>query len=242
MESENNYLVQIDEIINELEDDLEIKSVTFNRLKKHFDLMTKAKTTLEIVTGRTSPEAKRISGYLGQLWMIYSILKKEDWQKNRKRMSSEEKTDNDNTNRSLMIKRTTHLLNVFKKVKKTHFKSFTSTTSPIQDAEYVLSISGKNSLLQASGIIVSNYIASLLTDLLEKENIKFNSDDIIHLKDTLIDKSAILKLKEFLRKSHRRVENAHNVRNRSAHIDRAKLTRIEVEHAIEFAKLLRDFK
>ncbi len=242
MKSENNLLIQIDEIINELENDLEVKSVTYNRLIKHFDLMKKSESILKMVTGRSSPEVKRMSKTLGEFWMVDFLLEKERWQKERKKMSSHTKEDTDNTNRSLIIRRDQYILNVFKRVKKTRFKSFTSTTSQIQDAEYILSISNKHSLLQASGIIITNYIASLLTGLLEKELIKFKNDDLIHLKDILISRTTNPKLKVFLRKSHRRFETVHDVRNRSAHIDRAKLTKREVEQAIEFAKLLRTYK
>jgi hypothetical protein len=225
-----------------LENDLEIKRVTFNRINKHFTLIREAISTLETVTGKNSPELRRISKAFDSLWLVDVVFTKEKWQQERKKLSKEQKIDMDNSNRSLMLKRTTYLLNTIKKVKKTHFRSYTATTSPIQDAEYLLFLANKYSFLQAAGIIISNYIASFFMELLTKENIKFKNDDILHLYENLRNKCMTPKLKSFLDKSYRRVENAHNVRNRSAHVDRAKLTRKEIEQAIELAKLLKEFK
>lgn len=110
--------------------------------------------------------------------------------------------------------------------------------SKIEDSESILEVADKLSYRWAAGIIISNYIASLLISLLKKENIKFNSDDIDHLYTILKGKTKNTKLKTFLGRNYRRFENADRTRNRCAHIIEGDPTKSEVQGSIDLAKIL----
>lgn len=115
--------------------------------------------------------------------------------------------------------------------------------SVIEDSEDILERSSKVSYRWASGIIISNHIATVLTKLINKttKKKKVKADDIMQLYDVLRKNTNRSKLRIFLVKSYRRFEDADKTRNRCAHTNEGKPTKQEIEQSISLAKLLQRY-
>jgi len=114
--------------------------------------------------------------------------------------------------------------------------------SPIEDSCDILSQSSKLTYRWAAGIIIANYMAVILIQLLKKTTkIKRNTDDIKTLYDLLKKHTKKKELKKFLIRSYRRFEDADKTRNRCAHINEGEPTKQEIEQLISLTGLLEKF-
>jgi len=115
--------------------------------------------------------------------------------------------------------------------------------SEIEDSVEILEISDKLTYRWAAGIIISNYLASMMNRLAKKttKEKKIKTDDIKTLYDKLKCKSKNQKLKMFLTRSYRRFEDADKTRNRCAHITEGDPTKQEIEQSISLAKILKKY-
>lgn len=110
--------------------------------------------------------------------------------------------------------------------------------TPLQDAEAILGQSNKLTYRWATGIVVSNHIATLLIQLSRFRTEEKINDDIRTLADNLKNRTTNKKLRTFLTRSHRRIEDADKLRNRCAHVTEGEPTKQEIEQSISFARLL----
>lgn len=110
--------------------------------------------------------------------------------------------------------------------------------SPIEDSKLILETIDKVSYRWASGIIISNFIASILIKILKKEKISFKGDDINTLYERIRSKSKNNETRMFMDKNYRRFEAVDKTRNRCAHINEGEPTKKEIEQSINFAKIL----
>jgi hypothetical protein len=113
--------------------------------------------------------------------------------------------------------------------------------TPLQDAEDLLTSSGKLTYLWAAGIIASNHLATLLIRLSAFRTGEKYKDDINTLYANLKNRTTNRKLKAFLTRSHRRFEDADKLRNRCAHVIEGEPTKQEIEQSITLARLLQKF-
>jgi hypothetical protein len=113
--------------------------------------------------------------------------------------------------------------------------------TPLQDAEAILGQSNKLTYRWAAGIVVSNHIATLLIQLSRFRAGEKYKDDIRTLADNLKNRTTNRKLKTFLTRSHRRIEDADKLRNRCAHVIEGQPTKQEIEQSIAFARLLQKY-
>jgi hypothetical protein len=115
--------------------------------------------------------------------------------------------------------------------------------SEIEDSEEVLGISDKLTYRWAAGIVISNYLATVMTRLAQKttKEKKLKTDDIKTLYDLLKGKSKNQKLRTFLTRSYRRFEDADKTRNRCAHINEGEPTIQEIGQSISLAKILKKY-
>jgi len=114
--------------------------------------------------------------------------------------------------------------------------------TPLQDVEALLSYSTKLTYRWAAGIVVSNHIATLLIQLSRfRTGEKCKKDDLKTLADNLKNRTTNQKLKAFLTRSHRRIEDADKLRNRCAHVIEGEPTKQEIEQSISFARLLQKY-
>jgi hypothetical protein len=116
-----------------------------------------------------------------------------------------------------------------------------NTKTPLQDAEAILGQSNKLTYRWAAGIVVSNHIASLLIQLCRFRTGEKYKDDIRTLADNLKNRATNRKLKTFLTRSHRRIEDADKLRNRCAHVIDGEPTKQEIQQSIAFARLLQKY-
>lgn len=110
--------------------------------------------------------------------------------------------------------------------------------STIDDSQVILKTIDKLSYRWAAGIIISNYIASVLIIILEKEKITYKNDDILTLYSNIKLKSKNNNIVKFMNKNYRRFEDADKTRNRCAHITEGEPTKIEIDQSIALARLL----
>jgi hypothetical protein len=113
--------------------------------------------------------------------------------------------------------------------------------TPLQDAEAILGQSNKLTYRWAAGIVVSNHIATLLIQLSRFRTGEKYKDDIRTLADNLKNRTTNRKLKTFLTRSHRRIEDADKLRNRCAHVIEGEPTKQEIQQSIAFARLLQKY-
>jgi hypothetical protein len=113
--------------------------------------------------------------------------------------------------------------------------------TPLQDAEALLAYSTKLTYRWAAGIVVSNHIATLLIQLSRFRSGEKYRDDIRTLADNLKNRTTNLRLKTFLTRSHRRIEDADKLRNRCAHVIEGDPTKQEIGQSIAFARLLQKY-
>lgn len=115
--------------------------------------------------------------------------------------------------------------------------------SEIEDSRDILYESTKLTYKWASGIIISNYIASIMMRLIKRTTglRRVQTDDISTLYELLRSKTKNSKLKNFLKRSYRRFEDADKLRNRCAHIDEGEPTKQEIEQSISLAQLLKKY-
>ncbi len=241
MSQASDKLKKIEDTIKMLERDLSISKLTFRRICNHLNLMKGSLSVLSQVAGSNSPEVRSLSKLGKEIEIDGMLMNGETWKSIEKTTSPQKRDDFYASYTSAMIKTTNKVLSVFKKLRRSHYPSLLRNTSPIQDSEFFLKLSKKQTILQASGIIISNYIARELIELLRKENISYRGDDIDQLCERLKMKTNNSSLKAFLKRSYYRVKIADKVRNSSAHVDVSKLLPKEIEQSIEFAKLLKKF-
>ena len=122
-------------------------------------------------------------------------------------------------------------------------KSLTSSRSPIEDAEDILMISNKLTYRWASGIIISNHIASLLMQVLKRRRKirRIRKDDIFKLYESLKNRLRPGPLRNFLVRGYNRFKDADATRNRCAHVNQGEPTKQEIEQSISLAKLLQKY-
>jgi hypothetical protein len=116
-----------------------------------------------------------------------------------------------------------------------------SEKTPLQDAEYLISLSTKVTYRRAAGIIASNHIAELLIRLSKFTKREKFKDDIDSLYANLKNRTANSESKRFLKSSYRRFEDADKTRNRCAHVYEGEPTHQEIEQSIALARLLQKF-
>jgi hypothetical protein len=116
-----------------------------------------------------------------------------------------------------------------------------SEKTPLQDAEYLISLSTKLTYRRAAGNIASNHIAELLIRLSKFAKHERFKADIDTLYANLKKRTTNSKLRSFLTKSYRRFEDADKTRNRCAHVNEGEPTRQEIEQSVALARLLQKF-
>jgi hypothetical protein len=122
-----------------------------------------------------------------------------------------------------------------------HIVAAIDRKTPLQDAEALLASSTKLTYRWAAGIIASNHIATILIQLSGFRSSEKYRDDIRALADNLKNRTTNQRLKTFLTRSHRRIEEADKLRNRCAHVIEGDPTRQEIEQSIAFARLLQKY-
>jgi hypothetical protein len=131
--------------------------------------------------------------------------------------------------------------NFIRHIKRTFAKDIVSAINaktPLQDAEAILSTSTKLTYRWAAGIVLSNYLATMLIKL---SPVKYREDDIMKLYANLKNNTTNPKLKTFLTRSYRRFEDADKLRNRCAHVLEGDPTRQEIEQSIQLGRLLQKY-
>lgn len=110
--------------------------------------------------------------------------------------------------------------------------------STIDDSQVILETIDKLSYRWAAGIIISNYIASVLIEISKNEKINFKKDDIKTLYTNIKNKSKNKNIVKFMHKNYSRFEAADKTRNRCAHINEGEPTKNEIEQSISLARIL----